>query len=298
MTQGTSLSGNTNSQGIALLLVATVIFAAQDAVTKQLTQLLPVGQIVFVRFLAFAVMAAVIVRVRMKVSVRAALKSQVPVQQIVRCLMMCAEISLFTFGLRYIGVAEMHAIFSCFPLFIVALSVPMLGESVGWRRWLAVSIGFLGTLIIIRPGTGVFDAAALMPVACAVIYALYNLMTRRVSRHDRFETSLLYFGVVGTVASALPAFLYWETPTQQAALLLAAVTVFSITAHLMLIKALELAEANVLQPFNYLILVWAMVMGWAFYGEVLDNLAIAGAALVVASGVYIGLREARAASSA
>lgn len=298
MTQGTSLSGNTNSQGIALLLVATVIFAAQDAVTKQLTQLLPVGQIVFVRFLAFAVMAAVIVRVRMKVSVRAALKSQVPVQQIVRCLMMCAEISLFTFGLRYIGVAEMHAIFSCFPLFIVALSVPMLGESVGWRRWLAVSIGFLGTLIIIRPGTGVFDAAALMPVACAVIYAFYNLMTRRVSRHDRFETSLLYFGVVGTVASALPAFLYWETPTQQAALLLAAVTVFSITAHLMLIKALELAEANVLQPFNYLILVWAMVMGWAFYGEVLDNLAIAGAALVVASGVYIGLREARAASSA
>ncbi len=295
MTQGTSLSGNTNSQGIALLLVATIIFAAQDAVTKQLTQLLPVGQIVFVRFLAFAVMAAVIVRVRMKVSVRAALKSQVPGQQIVRCLMMCAEISLFTFGLRYIGVAEMHAIFSCFPLFIVALSVPMLGESVGWRRWLAVSIGFLGTLIIIRPGTGVFDLAALMPLACAVIYAFYNLMTRRVSRHDRFETSLLYFGVVGTAASALPAFLYWETPTQHGVLLLAAVTVFSITAHLMLIKALELAEANVLQPFNYLILVWAMIMGWAFYGEVLDNLAIAGAALVVASGVYIGLREARSA---
>lgn len=282
---------NTNLQGIGLLVIATIVFAAQDAVTKSLTDQLPVAQIVFVRFLAFTLMAVCVVRLRMPI--REALRSKVPGKQIFRCLMMCTEVALFTFALRYIGVAEIHAIFSCFPLFIVALSVPVLGESVGWRRWSAVGIGFVGTLIILRPGTGVFEPAALLAILCALIYAVYNLMTRLVSRHDRFETSLLYFGVVGMAASAIPAALVWQTPKGETLWLLAGVCVCSMTSHLLLIKALELAEANVLQPFNYLILVWAMIMGWFFYGEVLDAFAIAGAFLVTLSGIYIGAREAR-----
>ena len=203
-------NSNTNMRGITLLVIATVVFAAQDALTKGLTSQLPVAQIVFVRFVAFTVMALCVVRMRMPV--RDALRSKVPAMQIVRCLMMCAEVSIFTFALRYIGVAEIHAIFSCFPLFIVALSVPILGESVGWRRWSAVIVGFIGTLIILRPGTGVFEPAALLAILCALIYALYNLMTRLVSRHDRFETSLLYFGIVGMIASAIPAVWVWQTP--------------------------------------------------------------------------------------
>ncbi len=292
MTAPLADKSNTNLHGIVLLVIATVVFAAQDAVTKGLTDLLPVAQIVFVRFTAFTLMALCLVKLRMPV--REALRSKVPGKQLARCLMMCAEVSLFTFALRYIGVAEIHAIFSCFPLFIVVLSVPILGESVGWRRWSAVGIGFLGTLIILRPGTGVFEPAALLAILCALIYALYNLMTRLVSRHDRFETSLLYFGLVGMAASALPALWVWQPATGEALWLLAGVCLCSMTSHLLLIKALELAEANVLQPFNYLILVWAMLMGWALYGEVLDAYAIAGAMLVTASGIYIGVREARA----
>jgi len=284
----TPIVPNTTLRGIALLVIATVVFALQDAVTKQLTGLLPVAQIVFVRFTAFTVLALVVVKMRM--SIRQALRSKVPGKQIVRCLMMCAEVSIFTFALRYIGVAEIHAIFSCFPLFIVALSVPVLGETVGWRRWSAVGIGFIGTLIILRPGSGVFEPAALLAIVCALVYAMYNLMTRLVSRHDKFETSLLYFGLVGMAASAVPAASVWQTPTGDASWLLLAVCLCSMTSHLLLIKALELAEANVLQPFNYLILVWAMLMGWGFYGEVLDAYAIAGAALVVASGLYVGFR--------
>ena len=284
---------NSSLRGISLLVIATVVFALQDAVTKQLTGLLPVAQIVFVRFAAFTALALMLVKTRMPLS--SALRSKVPIQQIIRCLMMCAEVSIFTFALRYIGVAEIHAIFSCFPLFIVALSVPVLGESVGWRRWSAVGVGFIGTLIILRPGSGVFEPAALLAIVCALVYALYNLMTRLVSRQDKFETSLLYFGIVGMVASALPAALVWKTPSGDAAWLLAAVCLCSMTSHLLLIKSLELAEANVLQPFNYLILVWAMLMGWGFYGEVLDVYAIAGAALVVLSGLYVGFREAQAA---
>ena len=284
---------NSSLRGISLLVIATVVFALQDAVTKQLTGLLPVAQIVFVRFAAFTALALMLVKTRMPLS--SALRSKVPIQQIIRCLMMCAEVSIFTFALRYIGVAEIHAIFSCFPLFIVALSVPVLGESVGWRRWSAVGVGFIGTLIILRPGSGVFEPAALLAIVCALVYALYNLMTRLVSRQDKFETSLLYFGIVGMVASALPAAFVWKAPSGDAAWLLAAVCLCSMTSHLLLIKSLELAEANVLQPFNYLILVWAMLMGWVFYGEVLDVYAIAGAALVVLSGLYVGFREAQAA---
>jgi len=284
-----------NLHGILLLVIATLVFALQDAVTKQLTFALPVAQIVFVRFTAFTALALVIVLMRMPL--RTAFRSRVPLLQIGRCLLMCAEITVFTFALRYIGLAEIHAIFSCFPLFIVALSVPILGETVGWRRWSAVSVGFFGTLIILRPGTGVFEPVAVVAVICALIYALYNLLTRLVSRHDRFETSLLYFGLVGMAAMALPAFLAWQPVTGQTAWLLAAVCLCSVTAHLLLIKSLELAEANVLQPFNYLILVWAMLAGWLFYGEVLDAAAVVGATLVVASGLYVGFREARAAAS-
>jgi len=277
-------SNSNNLRGIVLLVIATVVFAAQDATTKGLTDLLPVAQIV-------CVLALFIVRLRMPI--RQAFKSELPGKQIIRCLMMCAEISIFTFALRYIGVAEIHAIFSVFPLFIVALSVPVLGESVGWRRWSAVAIGFIGTLIILRPGTGVFNPYALLVLVCAVVYALYNLMTRLVSRRDRFETSLLYFGFVGLAASSVPAYLTWQVPTGKAAWLLLLVCLCSMVSHFLLIKSLELAEANVLQPFNYLILVWAMLMGWGFYGEVLDVYALSGAALVVASGLYVGFREAR-----
>ena len=286
---------NTTLRGIVLLVIATVIFALQDAVTKQLTGLLPVAQIVFVRFTAFTILALAVVKTRM--SIADAIASKVPGKQIVRCLMMCAEVGIFTFALRYIGVAEIHAIFSCFPLFIVALSVPILGESVGWRRWSAVGVGFIGTLIILRPGTGVFEPVALLAIVCALVYAMYNIMTRLVSRHDKFETSLLYFGVVGMVASALPAAFVWQTPKGEVAWLLAAVCLCSMTSHLLLIKSLELAEANVLQPFNYLILVWAMLMGWGFYGEVLDAYAVTGAILVVVSGLYVGFREAQAAKA-
>jgi len=215
-----SVQQRSNLRGIGLLVIATVVFALQDAVTKQLTFALPTAQIVFVRFSAFSLLALVIVYLRMPL--RDSIRSRTPMLQIVRCLLMCAEICVFTYAMRYIGLAEIHAIFSCFPLFIVALSVPILGESVGWRRWSAVVVGFAGTLIILRPGTGVFEPFALLAILCALIYALYNLLTRLVSRHDRFETSLLYFGLVGMAATAIPAYLVWQVPTGQAAWLLVA----------------------------------------------------------------------------
>ena len=275
--------------GILLLIIATILFAAQDAMTKRLTTQLPVSQILFVRYFTFSLFALIFASSR--IGLRVAMRSAVPHLQIVRCLLMCCEIALFTFALRYLGIAEIHAIFACFPLIVTALSVPLLGESVGWRRWVAVLCGFLGTLILLRPGSGVFDSVALLPLSCALIYAIYNLLTRRVSRYDRFETSLLYFGLVGLVACSAFALFQWQPIGATTAWFLLAVSITSVLAHLLLIKSLELTAAVVLQPFNYFILVWAILIGYLFYAETLATIELVGAGIVVASGVFIGYRE-------
>ncbi len=275
--------------GIMLLIIATFVFAVMDAFTKQLTHLVPISQILFVRFLAFTAMALVIASTR--TGVRSALRSAVPYRQVFRVLIMSFEIGLFAYGIRFLGLAEIHAVLACFPLIITALSVPMLSESVGWRRWAAVSCGFVGTLIILQPGSQIFNPYALIPLACAFLYALYNLLTRQVSRHDRFETSLLYFGLIGLLGSSAIALFQWQAVTANAAWLLLAVSITSVIAHLLLIKSLELAAAVVLQPFNYLILVWAILLAYLIFGETLSGVEILGVAIVVGSGIYIGYRE-------
>ena len=275
--------------GIALMVLATFVFAAQDAVTKALALSLPIGQIVFVRFAAFLAFAlALAARGR---GVGAALRSAVPGRQLLRCALMCSEIALFAWALRHLGIAEIHALFACFPLVVAALSVPVLGERVGPLRWTAVGIGLAGTLVILRPGAEAFDPWALAPLGCAVLYALYNLLTRQVSRHDDFATSLVWFGLVGTLASAGFALLQWRAVDAREAALLAGLCATSVLAHAMLIRALALTEAVVLQPFHYLVLPWAIVIGHAVYGETLDPVALAGAALVVGSGVFVAWRE-------
>lgn len=271
--------------------VATFVFAVQDVITKSLTTELPVAQIVFVRFVAFALMALFIAH--REVGLRSAFVSATPLVQLLRCTIMCAEIALFAYALRFLGVAQIHALFACFPLFVAALSVPLLKEAVGWRRWSAVIVGFIGTLIILRPGTAVFDPYALYPLLGAVLYALYNLLTRRVSKQDSYATSLVYFGVVGAVASGLVAMWQWQAMSDEQVTLLAYLCITSIVAHMMLMKALQLTEAVVLQPFQYLILPWAIILGYFVFGEKLDFYTIVGALVVVGSGGYVAYREYR-----
>ena len=123
------------------------------------------------------------------------------------------------------------------------------------------------------------------------MYSFYNILTRKVSKVDSFETSLLYFGVIGLIASIIAVYGRWQSPDTSTAILLAGICFTSVVAHLLLIKALELASAVVLQPFNYFILVWAIILGFLVFGEVLSLHQVIGAAIVVASGLYVGFRE-------
>ena len=277
------------TKGIIALIIATLFFAGQDAITKHLTQSISVAQIVTVRFFFFSLFA--ILYAARNTDIKAAFYSSRPKLQILRGLLICTEIALFAFALHHLGLAEMHAIFACFPLIITALSVPFLGETVGWRRWMAVGLGFIGTLIIIRPGSGVFSTYAMVALACALMFAIYNLITRKVSHHDRFETSLLYFGLVGFISSLAVVPFYWQNPNTEQIFWLGVISITGIIGHLLLIKALQLAPAVILQPFNYFVLLWAMIIGYSVYGEVLQTNELIGAALVVISGVYIARRE-------
>lgn len=284
-------AGSRPLAGIGLLVISTFTFAVQDAITKELTHLVPVAQIVATRFFAFSILAIIVAH--FSVGLKVAVRSAIPLRQTVRVLIMCFEIGLFAYGIRFLGLAEIHAVMACFPLIVTALSVPMLGETVGWRRWLAVGAGFVGTLIILAPGADVFNIYALIPLACAFLYAVYNLMTRRVSRHDSFQTSLLYFGLVGFMASIIVAVPQWQPMDRATAGMLLAICCTSVFSHLLLIKALEWTAAVILQPFNYLLLVWAILLGYVIFGETLSAMELIGAFIVVMSGIFIGYREYR-----
>ncbi len=277
------------TRAIVMLVIATLFFAFQDALTKHLMQTLAASQIVAVRFFFFTLFA--LIWVSRSGGIRAAFHSKRPCLQIIRGLLLSFEIIVFAYAIQFLGLAEMHTLFACFPLLITALSVPFLGEAVGWRRWLAVLCGFIGTLIILQPGVGVFQPAAAIALLAALMFALYTILTRKVSLHDSFSTSLLYMGVIGFAGALLIAPWYWQPLSGTDALWLLLISTTSIIGHLLLIKSLSLAPAVIVQPFNYFVLVWAIIIGFFLYGEVLDYLTLIGAGIVVASGVFITRRE-------
>ena len=210
--------------------------------TKHLTSSLHAVQIVSIRFFFFAIFALIFAFRRGLLT--KSLKSKNYLLQIFRGLLIVTEITVFAYAIGHLGLAEIHTLFACFPLIITALSQPLLGEQVGWRRWLAVVVGFIGTLLILKPGFGLLDPFALLALSAAAMFALYNIMTRKVSKTDSFETSLVYFGVVGFLGSLLVVPYYWQAPVGEQYFWLLLISITGIIGHLLLIKALELDTSS------------------------------------------------------
>jgi drug/metabolite transporter (DMT)-like permease len=180
------------------------------------------------------------------------------------------------------------------PFLVAIMAGPILGEWVGWRRWTAIAVGFFGVLVVIRPGLGGIQWAALLSVAAAIFYAGYAIATRMVMRHDSSETTLLYANVVG-VAIMLPVlpFVWTAPPSGFDLMLLLAVGAFGSAGHFLLILAHDRAPASVLSPFMYTQLLWAVTFGYLVFGNVPNRWTLAGAAIVVGSGLYLLYREQR-----
>lgn len=277
-------------RGVLLCLAAMLVFAIQDAVTKTLVQDMSVAQVVLVRYWVFAVFA--LVWVSRKGTIRHALRSVRPKLQIFRSLLSIGEIALFNLALRYLGLAEAHSLMAVFPLIAIALAAPILGEQVNLKGWLAVGAGFMGTLIILRPGLEVFKPEALIPLSAALCFAGYHIVTRQVSAAgDGFNVNVLYMAVVGCICATLFGVQTWREPTLDEWYLLVVVSVLSVIAQLLLVKALEFAPASTLQPFNYSLLVFATIIGFAVFGELPDTWTFIGAGVVIISGLYVILSK-------
>lgn len=279
----------TATRGIALIIAATMVFSVQDVLTKQLVQTHAAQQVLWVRYLFFAAFALMISA--RKRPLRVAFRSARPLFQIIRSLLIATTMGLFALAVRVLPLADAHALVASAPLMVTVLSAVVLAERVGIRRWSAVCIGFIGVLLILRPGLTVLQPASLLVICGAFLYAVYSIMTRIVSRDDDSETSLLYMAVVGAVALTAVGPFFWTTPNGETVAMMAGLGFAGTIGHLLLIKALEAVPASVLQPFNYLMLVWAMVSGYIVFGNFPDLWTITGAAVIVASGLYIIYRE-------
>jgi drug/metabolite transporter (DMT)-like permease len=282
-------SDNNPVRGIVLTIVTMLIFAAHDAVIKVLTVEYAAPQILWIRFIFFSAFALALAR--RKGPLRKSTKSARPLLQIGRSLILLLDMVLFVVAVGLLPLADTHALIATFPLMVTALSALILREHVGLRRWLAVGACFLGVLLILRPGMTVLQPGSLIALAAAFSFALYNIMTRIVSRHDSGEVSLVYVGVIGLVATSFAAPFFWVWPTTVAWLMLAAIGIIGALAHFLLITALKAAPASVLQPFNYTLLLAATAIGYFVFGQFPDFWTVIGASVIVASGLYVIQRE-------
>ncbi len=278
--------------GILLMILTTFIFAVQDAISRHLAAEYNTIMVIMIRYWFFAAFV-ITVASRNAGGIRAAARTRQPAIQIFRGVLLAAEVCIMVVGFVLLGLVHAHAVFASYPLLIAALSGPVLGERVGWRRWSAIGVGFLGILVILQPGTGVFTPAAMVALAAALCFALYGLLTRYVARQDSAATSFFWTGVAGAAVLTPPGLWLWEPMAGSDWIWMATLCVTAAIGHFCLIKAYEVAEASAVQPFAYLQLVFASVIGVYVLGETLEPNVAIGAAIVVSAGIFTLLRARR-----
>ncbi|WP_341368130.1 DMT family transporter [Yoonia sp. BS5-3] len=278
--------------GVMLMILTTFVFAVQDGISRHLAGQYNVMMIVMIRYWFFAAFV-IAVAARKEGSIRAAAATNQPALQIFRGVLLSLEICVMVAAFVLLGLVESHAIFACYPLLIAALSGPVLGEQVGWRRWAAIGVGFIGVLVILQPGYTVFAPEAAVPLLSALMFALYGLLTRYAARQDSAATSFFWTGTSGAVVMSIAGIWYWEPMTSDGWMWMSILCLTGAGGHWLLIKTYEVAEASAVQPFAYLQLVFASAIGLFIMGETLrPNVAI-GAAVVVAAGLFTLWRERR-----
>ena len=275
--------------GIWLMVATTFVFAMQDGISRHLAGEYNVLMVVMIRYWFFAAFVMA-VAARKAGGLRAAAATSQPGVQIFRGVLLATEICVMVLAFVMLGLVESHAIFTSYPLLVAALSGPILGEKVGWRRWTAIGVGFVGVLIILQPGFRVFQIEALVPLASAFMFALYGLMTRYAARKDSAATSFFYTGTVGAVVMTIIGIWFWEPMQGTDWVWMAVLCVTGALGHWLLIKTYDVAEASAVQPFAYLQLVFAATLGITVFGESLEWNVALGAVLVVSSGIFTLMR--------
>jgi drug/metabolite transporter (DMT)-like permease len=275
------------ARGIALMLLAVVGWVAMDTIGKYLVSHgVPVWQATWARY-AFHLAVMLPVLVRGTVGMRTVR----PGLQILRSLLLLAVTFLVYTALGHLPLATVNAIGFLAPLLITALSVPLLGEKVGIRRWLAVTVGFVGVVIVVRPNPGM-ETILLLPLLVALINALYQITTRVLARSgDRATTTLFWTAIGGLVVTTAIVPFVWVWPDPLGWTLMIALGALGCVSHWLMIESYSSAPAAVLAPFVYTQLIWVIPVGYVTFGDFPDTWTLVGASLIVASGLYAFYRE-------
>lgn len=284
-------SAASNRQAIAIMCIGIFLLVVNDVMAKWLTDYYDPLQIIFVRSVLVLPIVTAVLWFR---NGHAAFSTNHWRLHIIRgVLIVCAAYTFFS-SLKVLPLAEATCLVFAAPLFITALSVVMFGEKVGWRRWAAICAGFAGVLVVVRPGAAVFQMASLLPVATALFYALLMLSTRLIDRSENIWTMMFYL-VSLPILFCGPIVIFFWTPIDPAHLPhFFGTAICSALGGTLISHAFRLAPAAIVAPFDYSALIWASLFGWLFWAEIPGPWIYAGAAIIIASGIYIVYREAGA----
>ena len=276
--------------GIGLMVVTTFMFSTMDGVSRYLAENNNVFTIVTMRYWFVAIIMAISCLL-VKDSFKKLLYTKQPFTQFSRGLILSLNNCLVVYTFTLLGLVETHAIIACYPLIVAGLSVPFLGEKFGWRRWTAIFVGFLGVIIILRPTTNVISVGAIYALIGAIMFAVYLILTRYVSRLDTAITSFFWTGIGGSVTMTIISFFIWEDILREDLLWLLIMCLLSASSHFMMVKTLQVAEASVIQPFSYLQLVFGSIIGVTIFSESIDLMIVFGAIIVIGAGLFTAWRE-------
>ena len=284
-----SLRSDQIGRAILLTLITIIVFGVQDAVSKILVQTYSPFLITMMRYWGFAAFA--LFMVARQAPLRQALVSRAPGWQVLRGVLLIADIWFFAMALQTVPLGELQAIVIVYPLLVTLFAIPLLGEKVGVFRFAAVGAGFLGAMVIMRPGGIPLDWGVAYALVSAMFYAIYIVITRKVSGVDSAATSLTYIAVVGLVLSSCVGVFFWEPMAWGDFALVVVIMGTTCAGHGVMVYALTMAPASVLQPFNYFSLPWAIILSIVVFGHWIDAISLLGASIIVAAGLVVMWRE-------
>ncbi len=271
-------------EAVVLMIIAMFIFAVQDAISRHLAETYNTIMVVLIRYWFLALVVIGVAHIRLGGIARVARTKRL-LMQISRGVLLAAEVVVTVTAFVYIGLIGSHAIFACYPLMALALAVPILGERVEARHWLAVLLGLVGVLVIIRPGGTTGGWEVILPIVAAFMFALYQILTRLTSREDSSETSFFWMALGGAGAITLIGPFFWEPIDPKDWGWMATLCLTSMIGHFLLIRALGLTQASDLQPYSYFQFVFAIPVGMIAFSERLEATTLLGAVIVVAAGI-------------
>jgi len=279
-----SIFKSNESIGIAFAILAYFFFSLLDATQKTLVIYYSVFQLLLIKY--FFVLLLSLIESRRKKNINF-YKSKNIKMQVFRSVLSVLESGLFVLSFKYLSLADAHSVGSLAPIIVVALSAIILKERVSAKTWVAIFIGFIGVLIILRPTSSIFDPKALLPLAAAFLLGLYQIITKKVSEYDSSEVSLFYSSVVGIIIMSLPALSFWKPIDSSSYILFLAIGVFFSMGVYLQITALGKARASIIQPFHYTLIFWAIILGYIFYEDIPDLFTLIGALVITISGIFV-----------